>query len=284
MTIPQQEAMRHVRLSASAIGRYRLCEKQFHFADVLRARVDEPQSSPVLAQANAVHHALERFFGLPVRERNLEHLHRALRAVWPEHRAGAFGSRFEEAYHGRDALEMLAAYAERADLTAQPLAREQRFRLALTPQVTLVGKIDRVDRAHDPSDPDRDELDTDRPATPIEVIDYKTGKQTLESASLPFEPAVQVYVAAAERLFKRPVSKVRYVYLRGDDVEWVPGDRDEVEKVKRRLLDKCEEIASAQEFPAFAGVHCNWCRYALLCEERQKVELAQLVVPEGIPF
>lgn len=284
MSVPQQEAMRHVRLSASAIGRYRLCEKQFHFADVLRTRADESEPSPVLAQANAVHHALERFFGLPVEDRNLEHLHRALRAVWPEHRTGAFGSRFEEAYYGRDALEMLAGYAERAELTALPLAREHRFRFALTPQVTLVGKIDRVDRAHDPADPEGDELDTDGPVGAIEVIDYKTGKQTLESSSLPLEPAVQIYVAAAERLFKRPVSKVRYVYLRGDDVEWVPADRSEVERVKCRLLEKSEEIASAAEFPAFAGVHCNWCRYALLCEERQKVELAQLVVPEGIPF
>ena len=183
---------------------------------------------------------------------------------------------------------MLSTYAARADLTVRPLAREQRFRLALTNEVTLVGKIDRVDRTDDPfgssCESADDDPDADNPFESIEVIDWKTGRQTLESGDLPFEPAVQIYVFAAEQLFKKPVSKVRYVYLRGEDVTWVPADRGEVEDMKRRLLEKCEEIASATDFPASPGRHCDWCRYALLCEERQRVELAQLVVPEGIPF
>lgn len=284
MSVAHDVVTRRVRLSAAAINRYRVCEKQFHFADVLRPKIERSQPSAILAQANAVHHALERFYGLPTGQRHVEHLHRALRAVWSQYREGAFFGRDEEAFYGREAIEMLSAYAARADLTVQPLAREQRFQLTLTPQVTLVGKIDRIDSAFDPADPTGDELDTDNSSDSIEVVDWKTGRQTLESSELPFEPAVQVYVVAAERLFKKPVSKVRYVYLKGDDVDWVPGGRDEVEELKQRLLDKCDEIASATEYTAAPGRQCDWCRYALLCEERQRVELAQLVVPEGIPF
>lgn len=64
MSVAQHAVTRRIRLSAAAINRYRICEKQFHLADVLRVKVDRSKPSPILAQANAVHHALERFYGI----------------------------------------------------------------------------------------------------------------------------------------------------------------------------------------------------------------------------
>lgn len=236
----------------------------------------DKERSPALAQGNAIHHALERFFGLPLEERSVENLHRALRAVWPEYRAGAFASRDEEAFYGREALELLSHFAATSDLEVQPLAREQRVRFRLTPDVTLVGKIDRID--------DGDDDSAGEQVRPIEIVDYKTGKPGLETADLPGEPATQVYVAAAEALFKRPVSKVRVIYLRGDDVVWIPGERGDVDELRERLLRICSQITETTDYEANPGAHCDWCRYALICEDRQRVSLNELVPPEGMPF
>jgi RecB family exonuclease len=264
-----------IRLSPSAIERYRRCEKLFYFSDVARVRVDE-ERSPALAQGNAIHHALERFFGLPLHERSVDNLHRALRAVWPQHRAGAFRNRDEEAFYGREALELLSHFAATSDLDVQPLAREQRVRFRLTPDVTLVGKIDRIDESADEEDSEY--------ARSIEIVDYKTGRPLLEGADLPDEPATQVYVAAAEALFRRPVSKVRVIYLRGEEVTWVPGERDDVDELQQRLIKVCGQIAQTTDYQASPGRHCDWCRYALICEDRQRVEIDELVVPEGMAF
>lgn len=70
------------RFSASALDRYRTCPRLFLLADV--ERVESPtQPSPVLCRANALHGALERFYGLPLEERDLATLHDTLRRVWP---------------------------------------------------------------------------------------------------------------------------------------------------------------------------------------------------------
>ncbi len=89
------------RLSPAALGRYRSCPQSFYLSDVERLPRDE-QPSPVLCQANAVHHALERFFGLPLLDRQPENLERALRSVWPSHRRpGAFLTREQERAYKR---------------------------------------------------------------------------------------------------------------------------------------------------------------------------------------
>jgi hypothetical protein len=124
-----------IRLSPSAIERYRRCEKLFYSSDVARVRVDEARS-PALAQGNAIHHALERFFGLQRHERSIDNLHCALRAVWPQHRVGAFATRDEEAFYGREALELLSHSAATNDLELQG-------------SVTIVSaRVDAVDLSH----------------------------------------------------------------------------------------------------------------------------------------
>jgi RecB family exonuclease len=139
-----------------------------------------------------------------------------------------------------------------------------------------VGKIDRIDESEDDSG--------DEHPKPIELVDYKTGRPNLEAADLPGEPATQVYVAAAEALFKRPVSKVRVVYLRGEEVAWIPGDREDIDDLRERLLHICTRITQTTDYEANPGAHCDWCRYALLCEDRQRVTIEDLVVPEGMAF
>lgn len=258
-------AVRH--LSAASVDRYRTCPKRFWYQDVSRLPTGS-EPSPVLAQANAVHHALERFFGLPVDDRSLEGLHRALRAVWSQHRGIAFASRDEEAAFGREALDMLAMFASRFDLTVQPIARERRFRIRLSMRPPIVGKVDRIDSC----------------TSGVHVIDYKTGRHALDDDDLPADSASLIYAVAAEQLLGRPVRSVRHIYLRsGTEAVWQLEDEDRA-SCRSRLERLCGEILAADVFPGVTGPHCSWCPYDLHCEERQRVSLDELDVPEGIPF
>jgi RecB family exonuclease len=256
------------RISPSAINRYLTCPKQYRVYDLERT-APRPEPSPILARANAVHHALERFFGLPDEDRLPENLERALRAVWPEHRRGAFRSLDEEIEHGQAAIEMLRVFARTFDLHAVPLAREQWLTAELPSGVQVFGKVDRIDALRGGG---------------LEIIDYKTGARPLEPGDLKHEPATCVYVAAAEAAYVDEVRRVRLIYLpAGAEVAWEP-EREDVRQLRKRLILAVREIQQATVFPAQPGPACNWCAIRLRCRERTQVSLDQLVPVEGAPF
>lgn len=226
----------------------------------------------MLASANAVHHALERFFGLPVESRSVEVLHRALRSVWREHcPRGTFVDLEEEARFGQEALVLLSSFAERFDTTSVPLAREQWCSTRLANGVELFGKLDRVEPVNDRE---------------IRIVDYKTGRRRLAEEDLQGESAVQVYLLLAEATFGKQVESVRFLYLAGDrpgEVCWFP-EREDVEVIAERLLELTSTIASETIFEAAPGPGCRWCPFALACPERQQVSLDELVVPADLAF
>lgn len=256
------------RISPSALSRYEQCPQSFLLNDIERLPKRE-ERSPILVQGNAVHHALERFYGLPVEERQPENLERALRSVWTSHRRpGSFATKDEEAAFGHAALDMLRSYGERFDLGVEPLAREQWIGLRVA-GVQLYGKIDRVDRSRNGG---------------LDLIDYKTGRRLLEREDIPREAAVQVYVIGAEGEWKLPVERVRFIYLAlGEEVSWEP-ERDDVDALKKRLVGTIKQLRADQTFEARPGDHCRFCPVALHCPDRQRVTLDDLVPVEELPF
>lgn len=258
------------RLSPAAISRFRLCEKQFYFADVERAPRRE-QSNPLLAQGNAIHAALERFFGLRPEDRDPAEkvLQQALRNQWRAYcKPDTFESVDQQIEFGRGALALLASFAHSFDTTIEPLAREQWVSTRLPNGIELFGKIDRVDRFEDG----------------IALVDYKAGRYQIEPEDLSGEPAAQVYLLAAEDEFHLPVLCVRYLYLAsGDDVRWYP-EREDIPSIAERLIALTTAIKDGTAFPASPGEHCRWCPFALRCPDRGRVELADIATVEGLPF
>ena len=258
------------RLSPSAIDRYRRCPRQFWFQHVAGNRPAE-RPSPMLVQANAVHHALERFFGLPVDDRTVENLHRALRSVWPQHRRrDSFSSREQEADFGRGALAMLSVFHENFDVSTLPLAREQWVSCELPNGVEVYGKVDRVDIS--------------RSGGGLEVIDYKTGRRRLEPEDLAQEAAALVYIVAAAKRFQKPVDRLRLIYLAtGDETRWEP-ETEDVDLALARLVEMTDRIAADDAFDALPAEQCQWCPFAHLCPDRGRVSVGDLEVPEHLPF
>lgn len=258
------------RLSPSALERYRTCPKRFFFSDVERRPVEQ-RPSPVLAQANAIHHALERWHGLPREQRTPETIERALRSVWHEHRTSVtFGSRDAEAAAGRAAILMLRRYADSGEADAVVRAREHwvgcRFRGS---GVELHGKVDRIGELASGG---------------LEIVDYKTGRRELEPEDLRDDPAAQVYLVCTEAALQRPVERIRFIYLAsGRSVSWEP-EREDVQATLAKLVRLVDEIREAEDFEANPGPGCSYCPFALDCEARQRVELDSLVPVEDLPF
>ena len=258
-----------LRLSPAAATRFRTCPKSYWFQDVERLPREE-RPSPVLAQANAVHEALRLFYGLAPDERSQAAIVAALRTIWRNHaKPGVFGNREAEASFGRDAIDMLCRYFDGFDTSGISLGLEDWVSVQLG-DTEFFGKVDRADR---------------RPAGDgLDIVDYKTGRRTLEPEDLRDEPAAQIYLLGAEATFREPVVRVRFIYLRtGEEIAWSP-EPDEVEETRERLTKLAAEINSTTSFQAFPGPQCQYCPYASRCTERHRVSLDSLVGDRALPF
>jgi RecB family exonuclease len=259
------------RLSPSALGRYLACPKQFYLADVERAP-RENEASPVLMLGNAVHAALDKFYGLAQEHRSREILERALRHVWVDpkiRKPGTFVSREQEGEYGRAALAMLDTFARDFDLSTIPLAREQWIKTKLSNGIVLFGKADRIDDGVDGG---------------IRVIDYKTGQQHLDCNDLSGDIACQVYALAAQDTYKRPVEKVSLIYLQtGNEINWSP-EQEDLDAARARLEALATRIITSDAFEATPGDQCRFCPFQLQCTERNKVALESLQPVEDMPF
>lgn len=254
------------RLSPTALEAYEACPRQFAYHYVERAE-GRDRPGPALVVGSAIHAALQLFFGLAGENRTPENLERALRHVWPAHRQdAAFADRAEEAAAGRGAITMLRTWAERADLDAKPLHREEWVRVRLSEQEWF-GKVDRIDR---------------RPDGGLVVIDYKTGRRAISARELPTR-AAQIYTLAVEEQLGEPVSEFRLDYLAlGRAVSW---QVDEASRARAReeLTALGSEIKGRESFPARPGRVCDWCAYAEICPDRGRTRLEDLDLTD-LPF
>jgi RecB family exonuclease len=259
------------RLSPSALSRYRSCPKQFYLSDIERLSRDEGKT-PNLAQGNAIHEALHLFYGLELVYRSNENLEKCLRSVWCKHARGVFQTREEEATAGIASIGMLRGYADKFDISAEPVVRETWAGIRIG-GVSLYGKIDRVDRN----------------GAGLDLIDYKTGQRAIDREDLRHEPAVQVYVLGAEGTFKLPVERVRFIYLAlGHEVVWEP-EREDVEQLGVALLKTRKDIREDERFEARPGQGCGFCPVQIHCADKDRVEIEAVAsaaqsADEELPF
>jgi putative RecB family exonuclease len=262
------------RLSPSAITRYRICPRAAWFQYVAKVpRIEQP--SPLLVLGNAVHAALDKFFGLKPADREPadELLGRCLRAVWRDHRTqGAFLTRDEEADYGRQGLAMLSEFACRCDTSSVPISRERWVSTRLDNGVEIFGKVDRIDDA------------AGSMSKELDLIDYKTGRQQLEDQDLTGEPAAQVYLIAAERQYGRPVRRVSFNYLASGATATWEVERDDVEAIRGRLVEITSSIVTDRDFEPKPGEQCARCPFAHVCPDAGRTDLADLVVPTDLDF
>lgn len=246
---------------------------------------------------NAVHAAMYLFLGLPVEDRHPaeERLHRCLRKVWKAHRTpGLFGSREEEQACGQQGLQLLSNYARSFSTDVVPVLRERWVQTRLPNGMILFGKTDRIDPVPDALTTRGDQPRNDAAAAgrrdlalggEVDVVDYKTGLgRMITQEDLPDDPAAQIYLLGAEATLKRPVRRVRIIYLaHRAEVRWEP-EREDVDALRDRLTELTDQMIDDRTFEPQPGLHCIHCPFAERCPHAGRTTPADLVIDEDPGF
>lgn len=276
------------------IQTYLQCPRKYFFGKDRELKAKYAKSTPHTLLGNAAHDALQVFFDVAKvkpSERTVEKLHELFRDAWAgrnlfqrnrwkqkEAREQAFaGDTALEAAWGRKGLDMLWRYVQTADLAAQPLTAEQFHEIWLGEQITLGGKIDRIDRRDDGS---------------LEVLDYKTGKP-MKSGRAPDGEAprapsgddaarrssrplgqddlqLAAYAVLVTKKFRGRVARCTYVYLNDDlDLYYEPTD-ELIREKEAEIVGHCRTILSDRAFVATPNVLCPWCEYRPVCPEGEE--------------
>ena len=246
----------HFRLSMFSQCRHRY---KLHYVDDLAEVYRKPR--PYLTMGEHVHAALRALFSLPVEERSEERLIELMRDRWRKNREG-FADLAEEKLYGERATAQLRRFAQRENLTAQPLAVEDFHKVEVDEGLALLGKIDRVDRD----------------GAGLHIIDYKTGA--------PREPdplQLQMYGLIVARKFDPTPIRASYHYL--ETGEWITQAATE-ETMDQALEDVRQQVAvivAEREYPAEPGPLCGYCDFLEICREGKGFVPSHPAAPEGAP-
>ncbi len=101
----------------------------------------------------------------------------------------------------------------------------------------------------------------------IDVIDYKTSKNTLSRPKLKKDFQMGLYWAGTEELKGIPVKSTGHWYLRKDKEVMVELSPQELDEIKQRALSVIESIESGNFEPKPDYNTCRWCDFRELCDK-----------------
>jgi len=272
---------------------YQQCPRKFFYSRDKEIRAKYAKTSPAMLLGNAVHDALQMFFDIsktPMADRTYERLCGLFREAWAgrgifarnlykqtEAREQAFAKdRASEKAWGEKGLNILFRFFQTGDVKAVPLTAEQFHEVMLSSDVTLGGKIDRIDRLADGR---------------LVVLDYKTGKppykQSAESLAKD-DLQLAAYAVLVTKKFRGKVARCEYLFL---DHELTLGyePTDDLLAVKEQeILALCRTILGDETFEPTPNVLCGWCEYKTLCPKGDEWEKTHgpgaVAAGEEIPF
>lgn len=135
-------------------------------------------------------------------------------------------------------------------------AIEKLFKIRISHNVYITGKIDRVDARFDKE---------------IEIIDYKTGKKPDEK-EIKKSLQLSIYALAATDpgLFHKKPDQVTLTFYYLQDMQKISMKRaqSEIESVKD-TVEKTVDLMNNNRFEAKVGPWCDFCSFRLLCEAWQ---------------
>ena len=245
------------RLSPLRVRVFNTCRLRYRYqyVDKLRARL-----RPADTAGSLVHNVLCDFFAkVPREERDEERLIGMFEERW-----AALSRRYlripgVDELHERN-LRALRGFAQREDLAAEPFLVEAYVQVPIAPDVTLFGRMDRIDEEADGS---------------LHIIDYKTGSHPgdVDASQL------QLYAIMVERKLERTVSRASFWYL--DDASvWTTDLTDaDKEQALAGALAAVKEMQSEKRFAPTVAPHCADCPYLYACDVRD--EIAQRRQAEG---
>lgn len=262
--------------SHSRLASFENCPKQFEFRYVKKLPAESEGVEAFVGRR--VHEVLERLYRfvgrglLPSLPKVLSRFH----ALWDESfdpervrivREGvpldfyrALGERCLRNYY-------LRHYPFDADET---LAIEERLVFDLDPEgrYRMQGIVDRLVRAEDGA---------------IEIHDYKTGQRVPSQKRLDEDRQLALYqIGVAERYPGTPARLVWHFVASGQ-VRTSLRDAEQLEELRRRTIERIDEIGRETRFEPRPSPLCGWCEYRQLCPVWNEGNQAAPLCAEALP-
>ncbi len=236
-------------LSASSIQHYETCPLQFKLEREWRIPA-EP--SAALQYGACMHRVLLTYYDSVRWERPLSEPDLIDRFQMEIANAGFSDHYQRELYEQKGISELRAFIAASAQSKPEVLHTEERFTVKIGP-TTLVGRIDRIDRASDGA---------------VIITDYKTGRpRSQEDADDSLQ--LSLYALAARETWGYHSERLVFHNLDGNSAIATQRSDIQLDEAKLHVEDIADQI-SAGKFEPKTGFHCAWCSYRSLCPKTEK--------------
>ena len=240
-----------LQLSASAIDTYQTCPMKFLLGSTWHLR-GEP--SGTMTFGNVMHKTIKEFVAEVKKRKRLlfEEVVAIYERVWS---SAGYADEYQEQEYKKEGLEQLAAFHKSYSAApADAIMQEKQFELEMENNVTILGRIDQVNRIS------RDE---------VEVVDYKTGNpKSQKDADKSLQ--LSLYALAAREVLE--LTPERLVLYNLTTNEAVTTDRDAKSlAAARKIVAQTADLIRSGEFPTKPGYVCHYCDFELLCPAHEQL-------------
>jgi len=236
-------------LSASAIDNYKLCPLRFKLDREWRI---PGEVSAALQYGATMHRVLRTYYdsirlGRPKAEAEILQMFR------DDLRAEAIADPYQHDLYEQQGIAQLREFLSSAqEKHTEVLHTEEYFNIRIG-EVTLVGRIDRMDRADDGG---------------VVIVDYKTGKpKSQEDADESLQ--LSLYALAAREKWGYIPQCLAFHNLDGNTLISTARSAIELEEARNEVVKIAAKIAEGK-FEPKAGYHCNSCSYRGICPKTEK--------------
>jgi DNA helicase-2/ATP-dependent DNA helicase PcrA len=232
------------------IESFRRCPLQYKYRYVIKIPIP---TSAVLGFGDVMHKSMQEFYQHVIKG---EHpTKQTLLSIYENKwKSNGFMSKSYEKDMKQHGIELLNEYFDRGyDQKTKTIAVEQGFKIKITKDITLGGRIDRVDR---------------KPDGTLEIIDYKTGAAPKKrDPSEDFQLSLYALAATDKGVFGEKPEHLLVSFYFFEGQERISGTRskEQLEKVKEEIVETAKDIGTSDFHPT-PGMYCAFCEFRLICE------------------
>jgi DNA helicase-2/ATP-dependent DNA helicase PcrA len=239
-------------LSYSQIETFDRCPRQYKYKNILRIPVPKHFAASF---GSVIHDTLSGFYRLGIlgRTPTWKDLFLLYKKNWIAE--GYHSKKHEKKYFEKGKAYLKKYFKSEFNPKIKTIATEKNFKIPISPNLKVGGRIDRIDEFGDGS---------------IEIIDYKTGK-TKEEKEIDKDLQMTLYAMAATSptgLGKNPEEvNLSFYYFEGGKKITTKRTGIQLKEAREKILKKAKEIEESSFPPKPADPFpCGFCEYRLICE------------------
>ena len=239
--------------SFSQLNSFKTCPLQYKYQYILKI-----PTIPTAAESfgTAIHQTLQKFYAefLKNKKINQKDLISIYEKTWIPI---GYASLTHQTRMKEEGKKMLVNFYKKFhSFDLKIIVLEKLFKIKITKDIYLTGKIDRIDSLN---------------KNEIEIIDYKTGKKPNErELSKSLQLTIYALAVNDKNLFNKKLENINltFYYLQTPEKISLKRNEEDLIKTKEEIIKMVEEIRK-NEFSANPGKHCDFCPFKIICEAWQ---------------